>query len=136
MSDQHFRLSDAERDQAAAELSEHYVQGRLSQDEHGERLDAIWAARTRGELVRIFADLPSPYFARTAPVYRGPAAARSAAGARPTPWRRGMPTPLFVVLALLVVFTVLTHLPIILIGLLVWFFVISRHRRHHTVRRW
>ncbi len=131
MSDQHFRLSDAEREQAAAELGEHYVQGRLSQDEHGERLDAIWAARTRGDLVRIFSDLPSPYFARTAPVFRGPAT-----GGRPTPWRRGMPTPLLVVLALLVVFTVLTHLPIILIGLLVWFFVISRHRRHHTVRRW
>lgn len=131
MSDQHFRLSDAERDQAAAELNEHYVQGRLSQDEHGDRLDAIWAARTRGELVRIFADLPSPYFARTAPVFRGPAT-----GGRTTPRRRGMPTPLLVVLALLVVFTVLTHLPIILIGLLVWFFVVPRLRRHHTVRRW
>src|SRR6476661_8246082 len=119
MSDQHFRLSDAERDQAAAELNEHYVQGRLSQDEHGERLDAIWAARTRGELVRIFADLPSPYFARTSPVFRAP-------GTGPAR-RRGMPTPLLVVLAVLVVFTVLTHLPIILIGLLLWFFVISRH---------
>jgi hypothetical protein len=136
MSDQHFRLSDAERDQAAAELGEHYAQGRLSQDEHGERLDAIWAARTRGDLVRVFSDLPSPYFARTAPVYRGPAPARSSAGGWPAPWRRGLPAPLFVVLALLVVFTVLTHLPIILIGLLVWFFLISRHRRHHTVRRW
>ena len=131
MSDQHFRLSDAEREQAAAELGEHYVQGRLSQDEHGERLDAIWAARTRGDLVRVFSDLPSPYFARTAPVFRGPAT-----GGRPTSWRRWMPAPLLVVLALVVVFTVLTHLPIILIGLLVWFFVISRHRRHHTARRW
>jgi len=130
MSDQHFRLSDAERDQAAAELGEHYAQGRLSQDEHGERLDAIWAARTRGDLVRVFSDLPSPYFARTAPVHLGPAA-----GGRPTPRRRGIPAPLLVVLALMVVFTVLTHLPIILIGLLVWFFVVSRHR-HHTVRRW
>jgi Zn-dependent membrane protease YugP len=47
-----------------------------------------------------------------------------------------VPTPLLVVLGVLLVITVLTHLPIILIGLLVWFFVISRVRRHSAVRRW
>ena len=48
MSGEQLRLSDAERDQAAAALGEHYAQGRLTQEEHAERLDRIWAARTRG----------------------------------------------------------------------------------------
>ena len=130
MNDQHLRLSDVERDQAAAVLGEHYAQGRLTPEEHYERLDRIWAARTRGELAPVFSDLPSPYFARPAP---------RAVGAWPgggAPRRRGVPTPLLVVLAVLLVITVLTHLPIILIGLLLWFFVISRVRRHAGVRRW
>ena len=44
---EHLRMSDAEREQAAGELGEHYVQGRLTAEEHSERLDQIWAARTR-----------------------------------------------------------------------------------------
>ena len=39
-------------------------------------------------------------------------------------------------LGVLLVITVLTHIPIILIGLLVWFFVVPRLRRGVTVRRW
>ncbi|GAB3792301.1 DUF1707 SHOCT-like domain-containing protein [Nocardioides ungokensis] len=129
MNDQNLRLSDVERDQAAAVLGEHYAQGRLTPEEHSERLDRIWAARTRGELAPVFSDLPSPYFTRPA---------TRAVGGWPAgpPRRRGVPTPLLVVLAVLLVITVLTHLPIILIGLLVWFFVISRVRRHSAVRRW
>ena len=62
MSDQ-LRLSDAERELAAADLGEHFAQGRLTLDENAERLDRIWAARTRGEIPPIFArsewiDLP------------------------------------------------------------------------------
>ena len=131
MNDRHLRLSDTERDQAAAVLGEHYAQGRLTPEEHSDRLDRIWAARTRGELAPVFSDLPSPYFARPA----APTPPAFWSGGR-TPARRGVPAPLVVVLAVLLVFTVLTHLPIILIGLLVWFFVISRHRRHSDARRW
>ncbi len=129
MSDQQLRLSDAERDRAATELGEHYAQGRLTPEEHGERLDRIWAARTRGELTPLFRDLPGSAYA-PAPL-RGywPAA-------RPTPVRRGIPTPLVVAFVVLLAITVLTHLPFLLIGLLVWFFVISRLRRRSTVRRW
>lgn len=129
MSDQHLRLSDAERDRAAAELAEHYAQGRLTADEHGERLDRVWAARTRGELTPVFRDLPGSAYA--------PAPLRGYwPVARPAPARRGIPTPVLVLLGVLLVITVLTHIPIILIGLLVWFFVVPRVRRSITVRRW
>ena len=53
------RISDADREQAAADLSEHYAEGRLTHDEHAERLDAVWTARTHADLAPIFEDLPS-----------------------------------------------------------------------------
>lgn len=53
------RVSDAERDAAAAELREHFASGRLNQDELDERLAATFAAKTRGDLNALFTDLPS-----------------------------------------------------------------------------
>jgi hypothetical protein len=52
------RASDAQRDRAAAELREHYAAGRLTEDEFNERLDAIYKARTQGELRELRRDLP------------------------------------------------------------------------------
>ncbi|HEY0935240.1 MAG TPA: DUF1707 domain-containing protein [Trebonia sp.] len=52
------RIGDAERDAAAADLGEHYAAGRLSLGELNERLDAVFTARTLGQLTRIMADLP------------------------------------------------------------------------------
>ena len=46
MNDQ-IRLSDAERETASQALGEHYAQGRLDADEHAERHERIWSARTR-----------------------------------------------------------------------------------------
>ena len=132
MTDQHLRMSDAERAPASAALGEHYAQGRLTTDEHGERLDRIWAARTRGELGPIFADLPVPGGSLSAP---RPAAASGAARApRSSGSRRfrGVPIPLVVLLAVLVTVTVVSHLPIILIGLLVW--VLLSRRGHCSSR--
>jgi len=53
------RISDAEREAAAAELREHFASGRLDTDELNERLDRVFAAKTRGDLNGLFADLPS-----------------------------------------------------------------------------
>lgn len=53
------RVSDAEREAAAAELREHFASGRLDQEELDERLSTVFAARTRGDLNAIFTDLPS-----------------------------------------------------------------------------
>jgi hypothetical protein len=53
------RVSDAERDAAAAELREHFASGRLDSGELDQRLTAVFAARTRGDLFALFTDLPS-----------------------------------------------------------------------------
>jgi hypothetical protein len=58
------RVSDAEREAAAAELREHFASGRLDQEELNERLSAVFAARTRGDLNALFTDLPSAGHAR------------------------------------------------------------------------
>lgn len=52
------RIGDAERDAAAAELREHYAAGRLTLAELDQRLDAVFASRTRQDLSRVTADLP------------------------------------------------------------------------------
>lgn len=137
MSD-HLRIGDAEREQAAAELAEHYAQGRLTADEHAERLDLVWAAKTRGELVPIFRDLPGryPQAAAQSAYPAGPARAPRGYRSSGPPWRRGLPAPLFVLLVVLVVFTVMSHLPIIVLGLLAWWFLAARHHRFARPRRW
>ncbi len=56
---QEMRVSDAEREAAAAELREHFASGRLTQDEMDERLTAVFAAKTRADLNVVFTDLPS-----------------------------------------------------------------------------
>jgi hypothetical protein len=53
------RIGDAEREAAAAELREHYASGRLTLDELNERVDKVFAARTRGDLNALMTDLPS-----------------------------------------------------------------------------
>ena len=52
------RVGDAERDAAAAQLREHYTVGRLTLDELNERLDQVFAARTRADLSAVTRDLP------------------------------------------------------------------------------
>jgi hypothetical protein len=53
------RVGDAEREAAAAELREHYASGRLTLEELNERVDKVFAARTRGDLNALMTDLPS-----------------------------------------------------------------------------
>ena len=126
---EHLRMSDAEREQAAGELGEHYVQGRLTAEEHSERLGQIWAARTRAELAPIFQDLPGRYAPQPfGPPSPQPFPPRFAGYAAPPRRRTRLPAPLMAILAFLVVVTVLTHLPIILFGLLVWFILAKHHR--------
>jgi hypothetical protein len=52
------RVSDAERDLAVAELSEHFQAGRLTQDEFDERSGRALQARTGADLNGLFTDLP------------------------------------------------------------------------------
>jgi Domain of unknown function (DUF1707)/Cell wall-active antibiotics response 4TMS YvqF len=53
------RASDADRDRVADQLREALAEGRLTPDEHAERLDAVYAARTYAELAPIVRDLPA-----------------------------------------------------------------------------
>src|SRR5262249_61118559 len=52
------RISDADREAAARELGEHFAMGRITADEHSERLEQIWAAKTAADLKPVFRDLP------------------------------------------------------------------------------
>jgi Domain of unknown function (DUF1707) len=51
------RASDADRDQVATLLSTAYAEGRLSQEEHDERLDQLMVAKTFDDLLPITHDL-------------------------------------------------------------------------------
>jgi hypothetical protein len=52
------RVSDADREAAAARLREHYAQGRLTLEEFHYRLDAAFKAATQSQLTAITRDLP------------------------------------------------------------------------------
>jgi hypothetical protein len=53
------RASDADRDRAASVLNEALAEGRLTPEEHSERLDSIYAAKTQADLVPVLEDLPA-----------------------------------------------------------------------------
>lgn len=52
------RASDAEREQVVAELRRHVEEGRLTLEEFRQRLDEVYAARTRRELGLARRELP------------------------------------------------------------------------------
>jgi uncharacterized protein DUF1707 len=53
------RASDADRDRAAAVLGGAMATGRLTSSEYAERLDAVYAAKTLGDLAPLTRDLPA-----------------------------------------------------------------------------
>jgi hypothetical protein len=57
-SDQHIRVSDAERAEVADRLSAHYSDGRLDRAEFDERVARAMSAKTRADLNGLFEDLP------------------------------------------------------------------------------
>lgn len=54
------RASDADRDRVADILREALAEGRLTTDEHAERIETLYAAKTMGELEPLTRDLPVP----------------------------------------------------------------------------
>ena len=87
--DRTLRISDADREHAAAALGRHMSVGRLTMAEFENRLDTAYAATTRADLDAVLADLPAatrpsppPQPVLFAPIPRPPWAARA-------PWRRG-----------------------------------------------
>jgi hypothetical protein len=53
------RASDADRDRISDILRDALAEGRLSAEEHSERLDHVYAAKTLGELEPLVRDLPA-----------------------------------------------------------------------------
>ena len=70
--DLELRASDADRDRSAAQLGGALATGRLTSAEHAERLDAVYTAKTMGDLAPLTRDLPA----------KGGADASLAAGSR------------------------------------------------------
>jgi hypothetical protein len=58
--DVELRASDDDRNRVVAELHRHTADGRLTLDEFSERVGAVWAARTLGDLAALTRDLPAP----------------------------------------------------------------------------
>ncbi len=84
------RIGDTEREEALNALGEHMSAGRLDIDEYGDRSAGVTAARTRRELVTLFADLPEPKPAFGTPTLAvQPGAERSVLAQRSG--RRGIP---------------------------------------------
>lgn len=110
------RIGDKEREAATSLLGEHYASGRIDNDEHAERLDAIWSARTTADLDLVFWDLPKQVV-RAAPAPQQPLRRRSS-----FPW-----LPLLIAAAIVVAVTALPWWAL-LIGLFV--FLKLRHHRH------
>jgi hypothetical protein len=53
------RASDTDRDRVADRLREALAEGRLTPQEHSQRIDLVYAARTYADLAPIVSDLPS-----------------------------------------------------------------------------
>jgi Domain of unknown function (DUF1707) len=106
------RISDADREAAAAHLREHYAQGRLTLEEFNQRLDGVFTATTQGQLRALTCDLPPA--AAGAPL---PATAARAGRERAGRERRtrlgAIPVVIAALAALLVLFVV--HLPMFLL---------------------
>lgn len=78
------RASDADRDKVATVLSTAYAEGRITREEHDERLDAVLRAKTFDDLVPLTSDLvPLPPSRPPTPV--APIAPVSAAPPTPAP---------------------------------------------------
>ncbi|MET7795287.1 DUF1707 SHOCT-like domain-containing protein [Streptomyces decoyicus] len=73
------RASDADRERVAEILRDAVAEGRLAMEEFDERLDAVYKARTYGELEPLTADLP------VAAAGPAPLSLRKESGA-PAPW--------------------------------------------------
>ncbi|MFG1793936.1 DUF1707 domain-containing protein [Nocardia sp. NPDC049149] len=61
------RIGTAEREDAMRRLSDHFAAGRLSVAEFDERSAVIAAAVTRGDVTKVFTDLPEPVTAAAVP---------------------------------------------------------------------
>jgi hypothetical protein len=116
------RISDQNRESALTALGEHMTAGRIDIDEYGERSARITAAKTRGELVELFADLPAPHprYDETPQAVAAPAPAKPA---EPAPRKPASPehwSPVQRLLAALAPLTMIAAIALIATGTMAW----------------
>jgi len=127
------RIGDTEREDAVKRLGEHYEAGRLSAEEHSERVDQALRAKTDADLAALFSDLPRAHF--TGPRQAGP----PFSGKRPEWAARGpfgkVPMPLLILLGVAGVLLSIGcvvgggHPPILPVALIVAAAIVIRKRR-------
>jgi uncharacterized protein DUF1707 len=108
------RVSDADRDRAIAELSEHYQAGRLTTEELEDRTGRALRARTTADLAALFTDLPRPRQAPAPPAASGRASTAPASTAPVSPgryWPARVPMAPFAVLAVAMALALLVGHP-------------------------
>jgi hypothetical protein len=88
------RASDQDRERAASVLNEALAEGRLTAQEHSERLDSIYAAKTHAELVPLLEDLPAPSGTQS-PVKGDSGEGRGGGGTAPVARRDGRIVAIF-----------------------------------------
>ncbi|MGH9103833.1 MAG: DUF1707 SHOCT-like domain-containing protein [Acidimicrobiales bacterium] len=118
------RASDAERHIVADELSHHYSEGRLDDQEIKERLERCMAARTHADLAGLLDDLPE---------VAEPVAVGTDLPPDPARRRRRWPMALLAVLVVLSALSTLHHAPWLLWVLVAAVVVLGR-RRHRCHR--
>lgn len=110
------RVGTAEREQAASALGEHFAAGRLELDEYDERVRRAYAAKTAGDLIVLFSDLPRPVPAPTPPTE----------SRRP---RSLVPVALVAALVIAVVVALTTHIvPFFLFPAILFVLIRGHHR--------
>jgi hypothetical protein len=115
------RIGDAERDKAVEQLSDHFVAGRLTQDEFEERSDQATKARYADEVDLLFADLPELEATQPSRTMRS---------------RAGAPSPLMFLIPILMLGLVASAVILAapwLLWMLFWVAMLSGPARH---QRW
>jgi hypothetical protein len=122
VTDETMRASDAERAATAEVLRRHHAEGRLDTDELEERIERCYAAKTRGELDDLTADLPGTRRRRQPPTPG-------------RPHRAPRMNAAFLAIAAIIAVSVTTDAHVLW---LIWplaFFVFGPFRRRHGWRR-
>lgn len=82
------RIGDQEREDAVKRLGAHYEAGRLTAEEHTERVGQALQAKTQADLVGLFADLPGEGRPGDGPAGSGSGSGEEQGWAGPWGWAR------------------------------------------------
>src|SRR3954453_13641468 len=128
----YLRIGDDEREAAVAALNRHFAEGRITMSEHDERTTAAFAARTQGDLDKLFADLPPLGAVPPPPV---PDTRRATTASAVGGFARSVVPMACIAIGVLFAFFMLTHGVPILAVALIFMFTRGSRRRHARASR-